>query len=156
MRKTRRVLFMVATVLCIAVMATGCAHTGLVAGESVDSPNVDRNGFVGNAGVEQQTIPDTKSQAEAYARSRKIPEALETAIDNVLIKAAKAIIKSEKALSDFSTNVPDTSIPDLDLPKITVKNQLDELETIGNSELESFSEEVSEEATENDQRKSKK
>lgn len=151
MRKNRRILFMVATVLCIAVMAAGCAHTGLVAGESVDSPNVDRNGFVGNAGVEQQTIPDTKSQAEAYARSRKIPESLEKAIDNVLIKAAKAIIKSEKALSDFSTNVPDTSIPDLSLPTITVKNQLDEIETIGTSEIENFSEETSENtANEND------
>lgn len=143
----RRILLMFTTVLCIAVMAAGCAHTGLVAGKSVDSPNVDRNGFVGNAGVEQQTIPDTKSQAEAYAKSRKIPEALEKAIDNVLIKAAKAIIKSEKALSEFSTNVPDTSIPDLSLPTITVKNQLDEIETIGNTEIESFSKEASEDTT---------
>lgn len=146
----RRILLIITTVLCIAIMAAGCAHTGLVAGESVDSPNVDRNGFVGNAGVEQQTIPDTKSQAEAYAKSRKIPETLEKAIDNVLIKAAKAIVKSEKALSEFSANVPDTSIPDLSLPTITVKNQLDEIEIIGTSEIDDFSEETSENTTSKD------
>lgn len=146
----RRILLTITTILCIAVMTVGCAHTGLIAGESVDSPNVDRNEFVGNAGEEQQTIPDTKSQAEVYAKSRKIPEVLETAIDNVLIKAAKAIIKSEKALSEFSTNVPDTSIPDMSLPIITVKNQSDEIVTIENSETESISEETSEETVEDD------
>ena len=124
----RKILLTIISVICLAFVFTACAHTGLVAGESVDSPNVNRSSYITASGTATPTIPDTAAQAEEYAASRKIPEALENSINNVLSKQALAITKAETALSEFSANVPDTSVPDLTLPTITVKDQI-ELET---------------------------